>query len=135
MLYSPPADVAGPGLLIALGAFSIVFFCVLLALIVTLETTALQLQHWGTFRDCLKGALVMNLVSSLVGFGAYALVPALKLLGILISWALSVLIEGFVLSRMAPGDTRRAYRVALVANLASYLILIVPAYLIGLNLD
>jgi hypothetical protein len=135
MTYTPPVDVAGPGLLIFLGAFGIVFFCVLLALIVTVETTALQLQSWGPFRVCLKAALIMNLVSSLVGFAAYGLVPALKMFGILISWALSVWIEGFVLSRMAPGNPRRAYRVALVANLASYLILIVPAYLTGLSLD
>lgn len=134
MIYLPPLDFAEPGLLIVLGAFSIMFFCILLALIITLETTALQMQSWGTFRACLKGAAIMNAVSSLVGFGAYALVPALGLFGILISWVLSVLIEGFVLSRLVPGDPRRAYRVSLLANLASYLILIIPAYLIGINL-
>jgi hypothetical protein len=56
-------------------------------------------------------------------------VPALGFLGIVIAWALSVLIEWLVLMRLQRGENRRNLMLATVANLASYALLIVPSYL------
>ncbi|MEW5870110.1 MAG: hypothetical protein AB1894_12600 [Chloroflexota bacterium] len=129
MTLSPLPDVAGPGLLIGIYALGIGILCVLFLLIVVIESAVLQFMRWGSFRRSLRGSFLMNLASTLVGFFFLALLPQWKLLGILVAWALSVLIEGLVLLRLQRDAGRRNWTVALVANLVSYAILIVPAYL------
>ena len=57
--------------------------------------------------------------------------PALGFLGIAIAWALSVLIEWLVLMRLKRGENQRNLILATVANLASYVLLIVPSYLLS----
>ncbi|OGO36217.1 MAG: hypothetical protein A2W35_10120 [Chloroflexi bacterium RBG_16_57_11] len=131
MQLSPIFDVAGPGLVIGLLAFGVVFIFLLFLLIVLVEMVALQLLRWGDFKASLKAAVWMNLASTLLGLVLLWLVPALGLLGIAIAWALSVLIEWLVLMRLHPGENRRNLMLAAVANLASYGLLIVPSYLLS----
>ncbi|MFM8323216.1 MAG: hypothetical protein ACKOC5_20075 [Chloroflexota bacterium] len=128
MLHLPALQTA-PINSLGMIVFWIAFFAVLLALIITFETTALQWMRWGSFRTCLKHAAIANLVSCLAGFASLYLVVVLGMLGIGLSWAVSLLIEGFALGRLQPAERGRAYRVALAANLVSYLLLILPAYL------
>lgn len=128
-LFAPIPDVALPGL--SMLGFGVVFFLILYCLIVVVETTALQLLGWGDLRASLKAAVIMNLVSSLAGFGLLMLIPALGLFGLLLAWAISVLIEWFVLHRLRPAERRQEITLAVVANLASYLILLLPAYLMA----
>ncbi len=134
MSYLPLPDLAAPGLTFGLLAFGIVFVLILTGLIIIVETTALQFLGWGEFRACLKAAAWMNAISTVFGFGLLGLVPALRLWGLLIAWALSVSIEAAVLHRLQPGNLRRSVFVSAAANLASYLILLLPAYLYGINL-
>ena len=129
MTHPPPApllDVALPGLTML--GFGAAFFFILLCLIIIIETTALQLLKWGDLRTSLKAAAIMNLASSLAGFGLMALIPVLALPGLALAWIISVLIEWFVLHRLRPTNHRQALFIATVANLASYLILMLPAY-------
>ena len=131
MRLIPVFDVAGPGLVVGLLAFGVAFVFILFLLIVLVETVALQLLRWGDFKPSLKAAIWMNLASTLLGLVLLWLVPALGFLGIAIAWALSVLIEWLVLMRLHRGENRRNLIIATVANLASYVLLIVPSYLLS----
>jgi hypothetical protein len=131
MALIPDLDVAGPGLVVGLLAFGVIFVIILFALIVLVETVALQLLRWGDFKASLKASALMNLASTLLGLFFLWLVPALGFLGILIAWALSVLIEWLVLMRLRRGEKRQNLIFAAVANLASYILLIVPSYLLS----
>jgi hypothetical protein len=51
--------------------------------------------------------------------------------GLLIAWAVSVMIEGVVLVLMNREAGRLNWRVAIVANIVSYVIFILPAYLLS----
>jgi hypothetical protein len=127
----PAFDVAGPGLVVGLLAFGVAFVIILFLLIVLVETVALQLLRWGDFKRSAKASILMNLASTVLGLLFLWLVPALGFLGILIAWALSALIEWLVLRRLQPGEDRLNLIAALVANLASYMLLIVPSYLLS----
>jgi len=120
-------DIAGPSLLISFG-FTIVALIIMFFLIVIIETAVLQLMRWGKFRASLKTSFWMNLGSTLVGFLFLAMVPQFGLLGLVFGWFASVLIEALVLMRFKPGERRHNWLVSLIANLASYMILLLPTY-------
>lgn len=115
---------AAPGLLVGLG---IVLFILIVLLITVIESTVLQLMRWGDFRQSLRGAFWMNAASSLVVLANLLLIPRFGRVMILIGWALTVSIEAFVMRHFQPELGGRNWWIAAVANLASYLILIVPA--------
>ena len=126
MLTLPLLDVAAPGLLIGLG---LLLWVVLLCLIIIIESAVLQLLRWDGFKRSLLGALWMNLASTLVGLVFVLLATELGLFSLLVSWGLSVVIEAMVLMRLKPGARPHNWLASLIANLASYLILILPAFL------
>lgn len=101
---------------------------IILILTVLIESVVLQLLGWGPFKESARDALIMNLASILVWPIMVFLVQQVALAGLVIAIILSIAIEGLVLSRI-----RREYKiynfiVAGLANLASYLILILPAF-------
>jgi len=129
MNINPPPDVAAPGLVLGQLALTAGFLVLLFSLIVLVESVVLQVMRWGSFKRSLRGSFWMNLASTLVGFFVLSLVPRLGFLGLLVAWMLSVLIEWAVLARFQPGQKRYMVSLALSANLVSYLLLILPAYL------
>jgi hypothetical protein len=129
MNINPPPDVAAPGLVFGQLALTAIFLVLLFSLIVFVESVVLQVLRWGSFKRSLRGSFWMNLASTLVGFLLLSLVPRLGFIGLLIAWAVSVLIEWAVLARFQPGEKRFTLSLALSANLVSYLLLILPAYL------
>ena len=129
MNINPPLDVAAPGLVLGQLALTSGFLVLLFSLIVLVESVVLQVLRWGSFKRSLRGSFWMNLASTLVGFFVLSLVPRLGFLGLLVAWMLSVLIEWTVLARFQPGQKRFTLTLALSANLVSYLLLILPAYL------
>ena len=128
-LNKPPIDVAiaAPILLIGLG---IALFILVVCLIIVIESAVLQLMGWGELRRSLVGAFWMNLASSLVGLVFLLLIPSFGRWPLLASWVLTVMIEALVLMRLKPGARRHNWLVSLIANLASYLIVIVPATMV-----
>ena len=129
MNINPPPDVAAPGLVLGQLALTAGFLVLLFSLIVLVESVVLQVMRWGSFKRSLRGSFWMNLASTLVGFFVLSLVPRLGFLGLLVAWMLSVLIEWAVLARFQPGQKRFTLTLALSANLVSYLLLILPAFL------
>jgi hypothetical protein len=102
---------------------------ILVFLIALVEMVVLQLLHWGNTRQALRASLAMNLPSSLVGIFLLLLFPQPDIRNLLIAWFILVAIEGYVLTRLRPQALRYNWFTAVVANLASYLILILPAFL------
>ena len=122
MSFSVLADTGGPILFAGLG---IVAYLALFLI----ESIVLRLLKWGAFWRSLLASLLMNLSSTLVGFGLIWLAGFSRLnrLGIwlvLSTWALSVAIEGGVLVLMKRDGGRENWTASLVANTASYLLLL-----------
>jgi hypothetical protein len=129
MNVSPLLDVAAPGLVLGKLALTAGFLILLFSLIVLVESVALQVLRWGSFKRSLRSSFWMNLASTLVGFLVLSLVPRLGFLGLVIAFGVSVLIEWAILVRYQPDEKRYTLSLALSANLVSYLLLILPAYL------
>ena len=81
----------------------------------------------------LLAALLVNTISSIVGIVLLIFLQDIPMAWIVIAFFLSIIIEGVILVLIQPVTRWKALLYALLANLASYLILIVPAYLISLN--
>ncbi len=132
MFTSIPFDVAGPGILIAIAAFSIVALIVLTLLITVAEAIVMLLLKWDKFGRSLWASLLMNVTSTIFG----GVLIALGVLGGSYAWlvaafVLSVLIEGGVLMLMKRGEVRKNLLTSLIANLASYLVIILPILLLN----
>ena len=117
---------AGSAGLILLTAISI---AILILLITLVEMVALQLLRWGNTRQSMRASLLMNLTSSVVAIILLVLFPQPNARNLWIAWFFLVIIEGGVLTRLRPQTPRYNWFSAAVANLASYIILILPAFL------
>jgi hypothetical protein len=115
----------GVGLII-LTALTVAILILLIALV---EMVVLELLHWGNTRQSMRASLAMNLTSSVVGILLLVLFPQPNIRNLLIAWFILVIIEGGVLTRMRPETPRYNWFTAAAANLASYMILILPAFL------
>jgi len=119
---SPGLDI---GYLIFTAAAMLIFF----ALILLVESVTLQLLGWEPFKGSLRSALWMNLISTPFSILLLSRVPRMGAAAVLAAWFLSVVVEGVVLSRLRPGSKGYPWLVSILANIASYLILIGPAFL------
>lgn len=112
---------------------TLAMLAVLFCLVVVIEAAVLQWLNWGDLRISLRAALQINLVTALPLFIFLGLAPAWGPLSLLAAWAVCTLVEGLLLarSRCSPGQQPNWLRgmvVALIANLASFLVLILPSY-------
>jgi hypothetical protein len=126
------ADIAIPGLVLPLlFRYGIPGLVAFLATLLLLETFVLVLIKWDYFGRAFLAALVMNLVSTVIG-----LILDLTLWYgqiwwiILAAFVISVIVEGGLLMLMKRSAPRLNFIAAVAANLASYLLLILPAHLI-----
>jgi hypothetical protein len=130
MLTSPPTDAfSGLIILVLLGFGLVILFAVML-----LESLVLRRLGWGSVWRCLVDSFLMNLSSALVGviLGGLlridlALGRASGLVGflLLVSLALSVIVEASVISLVRKRDFRETLKPVLKVNLASYALLVV----------
>ena len=128
MHYSILLDVAGPGLLLV-AAGGILGLCLATVIIITIEGIILWRLRWGSFKRALLAATLMNIASTILGFGLVSLTIQWGFLGLSINLALSILLEGMVLMLLKNKAIRENWIAALVANCTSYLLVILPLYL------
>lgn len=121
---------AGPNEMVWLLALSIVIPVLLFVLIWLVEAVALQLMRWGDFKRSSKASFWMNLASTVLGLFFLQAVLVLSFQNILIAWALSVIIDVAVLMSLKRGKFRSNMIAAIVANLASLCLLIIPIALL-----
>jgi len=95
---------------------------------VVIETAVYQLLNWGPFQTCLRAAFLVNLASALLIAAGLMSMQRLGWLGVTGSALIAVLIEGFILNRLKAGARQLNWLVSILANLASFLILILPVF-------
>lgn len=120
-----PADIAAA----PVATISGIALALLVALITLVETIVLRLLGWDTLLRCALVALVMNVVTTVIGAFLF-LVPGGTLdasvglgpvlLQLLIAWALSTAIEGGILLAYRRNARGQAFAVAAAANAVSY---------------
>ena len=130
MFYSVPYDVAAPWVLIAM--FSLGALTVLTLIISVLESLVMLLLKWDKFGRSLWASLLMNVTSTIFGGVLIALgLFSDSYIWLAVAFVLSVLIEGGVLMLMKRGAARQNWIVSLIANLVSYLFIILPFTLLS----
>jgi hypothetical protein len=119
---------AAPYVLLVFGFLALLVVDLLLGLI---EGVVLTLLSWNPTRICMKVSMIMNLVSGIVNGILLILLQSNPLIWLPISFAISLLIEGFILAYFKRDNLRQNSLYVLVANLSSYILLILPAFYFG----
>lgn len=118
---APVAIISGLSLVLIL---LVVGFC---------EAIVLRILGWGTLGQSMRDSLVMNIVSTVIGWFIaqfnLEFSPSAALFPLLIAWFLSVLTEGGTLLLLKRHGARATWRAALSANTVSYVLL--AAFLYG----
>lgn len=123
MFTSIQPDVAGPFVFLLFGLAAFLVFSVI---VFVLEAVLLWLLKWDTFGRSLLSSFLMNLTSTILGILLIGLLLTGLLNGFLsfvIAFGLSILIEGIVLMMIKPDAARENWRVAMIANVTSYILL------------
>jgi hypothetical protein len=109
----------------------------ILILPISIEFGVLLWHKWGTWKRTLADVVVANIVSTIVGIGAMSMLPGntggcevLECMTSLNRWShllflciCSVIIEGAVLKMMYRGKAKPVWKMALLMNVASYVLL------------
>jgi hypothetical protein len=119
---------AAPVVLLIFGFLALLVVDLLLGLV---EGVALTLLSWNPTRTCMKVSFIMNLVSGLINGILLILLQTNPLLWLPVSFAISLLVEGFILTYFKRNSLRQNSLFVVIANLSSYLLLILPAYYFG----
>ena len=131
MLPSLPLDITGPAspyLLLVLGFLALLVVDLLIALV---EGVTLTLLRWNPFRPSLTVSLIMNITSGIINGILLILFQRTPLIWLPISFGLSLLIEGFIMTYFKRDALPKNSLFVLLVNLASYILLILPAYYFG----
>lgn len=111
---------------------TLVFLVILLITLV--EAVTLTLQKWAAFVLCLAAAFIANLVSTLVTVILLSLVDQVNFIHLFIGFCISIFLDSLILFAYKRQPTWRTIKNVALANLASYLILILPAFTYGQKL-
>jgi hypothetical protein len=124
-------DITGPAsgyLLLGFGFLALLVVNLLVALI---EGVALTLLAWNPFRASLTVSFIMNIISGIINGILLVLLQRTPFIWLPISFLLSLLIEGFIMTYFKRDAFRQNSLFVLLANLASYILFILPAYYFG----
>jgi len=129
MLLSPLTSISTQ--LIPIGSLLLdpLTVAIFLAFILVTESLILWGFDWGSYPISLLHAFLMNLASVIVVFFVLFFLPDVGIFYLLIAVMLSIAIEGLVLTLLRRQEIRRAWVVALVANLVSTAIIIAAVYI------
>lgn len=122
---------SSPYLLLVLGSLALLVVDLLIALVEGVFLTWLSYQP---FRQSMSISFIMNIISGIVNGVLLVILQRSPYIWLPISFVLAVVIESFVMTYFKRHDLRRNSLLALLVNLASYVILILPAYYFGSRL-
>jgi hypothetical protein len=114
--------------LLILGFLALLVVDLIIALI---EGVTLTLLHWNPFRQSLTISLIMNITSGIPSGILLILLQRTPFVWLPISFVISLLIEGFVMSYFKRETIRQNSLFVFIANVASYTLFILPAYYFG----
>jgi hypothetical protein len=125
--------ITGPAAVILLIVLGILALIVVYLLVGLIEGVVLTLLSWGSSRASMTVSIIMNLSSGLINGVLLILLQHTPLLWLPISFVLSLLIEISIMTYFKRETPAKNSLYALVINLASYIILILPAYYFGVT--
>jgi len=119
---------SSPYLFLVLGFLALLVVDLLIALV---EGVFLTWLSFLPFRQSMSVSFIMNIISGIVNGVLLVILQRWPYIWLPISFVLAVVIESFVMTYFKRHDLRRNILLALLVNLASYVILILPAYYFG----
>jgi hypothetical protein len=131
MFPTNPLDIYGPTAPYLLLIFGILSLLVVNLLIALVEGVTLTLLGWNFFRISMKVSFIMNIISGIINGILLVLLQGSPFIWLPISFVISFLLEVFVLTYFKRDAFRQNCLFIFLANLASYLLLILPAYYFG----
>jgi hypothetical protein len=126
-----PIAITGPAAPFVLLVFGFLALLVVDLLLGLVEGVTLTLLSWNPTRTCMKVSFIMNLVSGVVNGILLVLLQSNQLVWLPISFVISLLIEGFILAYFKRDSLRQNSLFVIIANLSSYILLILPAFYFG----
>jgi hypothetical protein len=115
-------------LLLVLGFLALLVVNLIIALF---EGVTLTLLRWNHFRTCLYSSLIMNLVTGVINGALLILLQHSPFVWLPVSFIISILIDAFILMYFKRDALRQDTFYALLVNLVSYVLFILPAYYFG----
>ena len=119
---------SSPFLLLVLGVLALLVVDLLVALV---EGVFLTLLSFHPFRQSMSISFIMNIASGLVNGVLLVLLQRTPHIWLPISFVIAIIIESFVMTYFKRDALRQNTLFAVLVNLASYVILILPAYYFG----
>jgi hypothetical protein len=121
---------ASPYFFMVFGCLTLLVIDLLLALV---EGVSLTLLNWNPFRASMLVSFIMNIFSGIINSVLLILLQHNPFLWLPVSFFISVIIETFVVTFFKRGANKQNIYCVLIANLASYFLIILPAYYFGAN--
>src|SRR4030042_6536014 len=126
-----PLDITGPVAPYLLLVFGFLALLVVNLLIALVEGVTLTLLSWNLFRISMTVSFIMNIISGIVNGILLVLLQRSPFVWMPVSFVLSIIIEVFVMTYFKRDSFRQNILFVFLINLASYIILILPAYYFG----
>jgi hypothetical protein len=121
---------AAPYLLLVFGFLALIVINLLIGVI---EGVTLTLLSWNPFRISMTVSFIMNIISGIVNGILLVFLQRSPFVWLPVSFVLSLMIEVFVMTYFKRQNFRQNSIFILIANLVSYIVLILPAYYFGAN--
>jgi len=131
MLPTPPFDITGPAAPYLLLIFGFLALIVVDLLIAVVEGVTLTLLSWNPFRASMMVSFIMNIISGIATGVLLVLLQHSPFVWLPVSFILSLIIEVFVMTYFKRNAFRQNCWFVFLANLASYILLILPAFYFG----
>ncbi len=119
---------ASSTLLLIFGFLALLVVNLLFALI---EGVILTVLSWNPFRASLTVSFIMNITSGIINGILLILLQHTPFVWLPVSFILSLMIEGLIMTYFKRDALRQNSLFVLLVNLASYVLLILPAYYFG----
>ena len=126
-------DITGPAAPYLLVIFGLLSLLVINLLIAVVEGVILTLLSWNPFRISMTVSFIMNLISGIVNGILLVLLQQSPFVWLPVSFILAMMMEVFIMTYFKRDAFHRNILLAFIVNLASYILLILPAYYFGAN--
>jgi hypothetical protein len=115
-------------LLIVLGCLALLVIDLLIALV---QGVTLTLLKWYPFRTSLLVSIIMNIITGIINGILLILLQQVPFAWLPVSFLISLLLDTFIMTYFKRDAMPKNFMYALIANVVSYLLLILPAYYYG----
>jgi hypothetical protein len=128
-----PLNISGPAAPYLLLVFGFLALLVVNLLIALVEGVTLTLLSWNPFRTSMIVSFIMNITSGIVNGILLVILQHNPYVWLPVSFVLAIIIEVFVMTYFKRDAFRQNSLFIFLANLASYIVIILPAYYFGSN--